>query len=184
MLAQLEKGHTRRDFERVVELLPRRRPDARADVRAFTPWTTLAGYCELLAALDRLDLVEHVAPMQLMIRLLIPEGSRLSGARTEIRSIVAALRHRIAELPWEACAIRACDACRLKRHRGGASVTRLTASAARDIRPGVGGLAHDAAGVERYPSPRGRAGARRRPLSQQALVMLSGAHAQSRYCSL
>jgi hypothetical protein len=44
---------------------------------AFTPWTTLHGYCELLHAIERLDLVEHVAPIQLAIRLLIPEGSRL-----------------------------------------------------------------------------------------------------------
>ena len=31
----------------------------------------------LLQQIDRLDLVDHVAPIQLAIRLLIPEGSRM-----------------------------------------------------------------------------------------------------------
>ena len=44
---------------------------------AFTPWTTLQGYCELLHELDRLGLVEQVAPIQLAIRLLVTAGSRL-----------------------------------------------------------------------------------------------------------
>jgi hypothetical protein len=43
----------------------------------FTPWTTLTGYHELLCSLDTLDLVEQVAPIQLVLRLLIPRGSRL-----------------------------------------------------------------------------------------------------------
>jgi hypothetical protein len=44
---------------------------------AFHPWLSLESYCELLEAIARLDLVQHVAPIQLAIRLLIPEGSRL-----------------------------------------------------------------------------------------------------------
>jgi hypothetical protein len=43
----------------------------------FTPWTTLEGYLDLLHAIDRLDLVEQVSPIQLAIRLLIPQGSRM-----------------------------------------------------------------------------------------------------------
>src|SRR5208337_3521702 len=43
----------------------------------FTPWTTRASYRELLGVLMDLDLVEHVAPVQLALRLLIPSGSRL-----------------------------------------------------------------------------------------------------------
>ena len=38
---------------------------------------TLDGYCELLDTLVALDLVDHVAPIQLAIRLLVPSGSRL-----------------------------------------------------------------------------------------------------------
>jgi hypothetical protein len=44
---------------------------------AFHPWMTLAGYADLLAAIADLDLVEHVSPVQLTIRLLVPAGSRL-----------------------------------------------------------------------------------------------------------
>jgi hypothetical protein len=38
---------------------------------------TLAGYCDLLDTIERLDLVDHIAPIQLAIRLLIPQGSKV-----------------------------------------------------------------------------------------------------------
>jgi len=44
---------------------------------AFTPWTTLDGYCKFLHDIAWLDLVDAVAPIQLALRLLVPEGSRL-----------------------------------------------------------------------------------------------------------
>ena len=44
---------------------------------AFTPWTTLEGYEELLRTIATLGLIENVPPVQLTIRLLIPAGSRL-----------------------------------------------------------------------------------------------------------
>jgi hypothetical protein len=43
----------------------------------FTQWTTVESYLELLRVLHAESLVENVAPIQLGIRLLIPEGSRL-----------------------------------------------------------------------------------------------------------
>jgi hypothetical protein len=43
----------------------------------FTPWTTLESFAELLRILREEELQEHVAPIQLAIRLLIPAGSRL-----------------------------------------------------------------------------------------------------------
>jgi hypothetical protein len=77
VLERLAKGHTRADFERVVELCARTGVPLVPTFVAFTPWTTLEGYCDMLQAVDRLGLVDHVAPIQLAIRLLIPEGSRL-----------------------------------------------------------------------------------------------------------
>ncbi len=59
---------------------------------AFHPWLTLDDYCDLLDTIDALDLVDHVAPIQLAIRLLVPEGSRLleldemRRARRRVRS--------------------------------------------------------------------------------------------------
>ena len=44
---------------------------------AFHPWTTLESYCDLLDVIEREHLVDHVAPIQLAIRLLIPQGSRM-----------------------------------------------------------------------------------------------------------
>ncbi len=77
VLARLDKGHTRADFEQVVERCHRIGLTLVPTFIPFTPWTTLAGYHELLRAIDTLDLVEHVAPIQLVLRLLIPRGSRL-----------------------------------------------------------------------------------------------------------
>jgi hypothetical protein len=52
----------------------------------FMPWTTLSGYIDLLGVLQELELIENVTPIQLGIRLLIPEGSRgetrVAGDRT------------------------------------------------------------------------------------------------------
>jgi radical SAM superfamily enzyme YgiQ (UPF0313 family) len=77
VLAKLAKGHTRADFERVVDLCRQARLVLAPTFVAFTPWTTMGGYCDLLQAIDRLALVDHVAPIQLAIRLLVPQGSRL-----------------------------------------------------------------------------------------------------------
>jgi hypothetical protein len=44
---------------------------------AFHPWLTLESYCDLLATIKALDLVDDVSPIQLAIRLLVPDGSRL-----------------------------------------------------------------------------------------------------------
>ena len=43
----------------------------------FTPWTTPAGYVELLDQLAALGLEEDVAPIQLGIRLLVTADSAL-----------------------------------------------------------------------------------------------------------
>jgi hypothetical protein len=44
---------------------------------AFTPWTSLADYVALLTLLAEQRLIDHVAPIQLAMRLLIPSGSKL-----------------------------------------------------------------------------------------------------------
>jgi hypothetical protein len=77
VLAKLAKGHTRRDFEAVVARCREVGLALTPTFVAFTPWTTPAGYCDLLNTIDRLQLVNAVAPIQLAIRLLVPQGSRL-----------------------------------------------------------------------------------------------------------
>ena len=88
VLKLLDKGHTRADFYEVVELCRRAGLVLSPTFVAFTPWITLAGYCELLSVLAELELVEQVAPIQLAIRLLIPTGSRLLELE-EVRRLVA-----------------------------------------------------------------------------------------------
>jgi hypothetical protein len=66
----------------------------------FTPWTTRAGYRELLDLLAELDMVDHVAPIQLAIRLLIPAGSRLMEL-PEVRQIVGPFDAKALVYPWK-----------------------------------------------------------------------------------
>jgi radical SAM superfamily enzyme YgiQ (UPF0313 family) len=87
VLDRLEKGHTRADFERAVALC--------RDVGL----TTLHAYLDLLEAIDRLDLVDHVAPIQLAIRLLIPQGSRMLEL-ADVRAVTAAFDPRSLTYPW------------------------------------------------------------------------------------
>jgi radical SAM superfamily enzyme YgiQ (UPF0313 family) len=77
VLALLEKGHTRADFLEAAELMRGAGLSLAPTFVTFTPWTTLDSYRDLLETLVHLDLVGNVAPIQLAIRLLIPEGSRL-----------------------------------------------------------------------------------------------------------
>jgi radical SAM superfamily enzyme YgiQ (UPF0313 family) len=77
ILALLEKGHTRADFLEAVRLTRNAGLTLTPTFVAFTPWTTLRDYRDILETLVALDLVDNVAPIQLAIRLLIPAGSRL-----------------------------------------------------------------------------------------------------------
>jgi radical SAM superfamily enzyme YgiQ (UPF0313 family) len=77
VLALLDKGHTRADFEETVALTRDAGLRLVPTFVAFHPWLKLEGYCDLLDTIERLNLVDHVAPIQLAIRLLVPEGSRL-----------------------------------------------------------------------------------------------------------
>jgi radical SAM superfamily enzyme YgiQ (UPF0313 family) len=77
VLEKLDKGHTRADFARVVEQFRHIGLTLAPTFIPFTPWTTRQSYQELLALLVELDLVDHVAPIQLALRLLIPRGSLL-----------------------------------------------------------------------------------------------------------
>ena len=99
VLDKLEKGHTRAGFERAVALCREAGLTLAPTFVAFTPWTTLEAYCSLLQAIDRLGLVEHVAPIQLAIRLLVTEGSRLLEL-PEIRAMADTFDPATMTYPW------------------------------------------------------------------------------------
>lgn len=77
ILACLDKGHTRQDFLAVLALCRRIGLHLNPTFVAFTPWTTLEDYIELLTVIAEQGFVEHVAPIQLAMRLLIPAGSKI-----------------------------------------------------------------------------------------------------------
>ncbi|MDP6352085.1 MAG: CUAEP/CCAEP-tail radical SAM protein [Alphaproteobacteria bacterium] len=79
VLALLDKGHSRVDFLRAVALARDAGLTLSPTFIPFTPWTTLEGYHDLLREIAALDLIAEVAPIQLAIRLLVPQGSRLRG---------------------------------------------------------------------------------------------------------
>jgi radical SAM superfamily enzyme YgiQ (UPF0313 family) len=87
VLEKLDKGHTRADFVEVAGEFRSAGLTLAPTFISFTPWTTRESYRELLATLVELDLVEHVAPIQLALRLLIPRGSRLLELG-EIQSVI------------------------------------------------------------------------------------------------
>jgi len=77
ILRILDKGHTRADFIAALEFLRDTGVHLAPTFVPFNPWTSIEGYLELLRHIAELELVESVAPVQLSIRLLIPEGSYL-----------------------------------------------------------------------------------------------------------
>jgi radical SAM superfamily enzyme YgiQ (UPF0313 family) len=99
ILARLDKGHTRADFERAVTLCREVGVALQPTFVAFTPWTTLEGYADLLATIARLDLVDNVPSIQLVIRLLIPAGSRLLDL-DEVRALVSPFDAEMLGYPW------------------------------------------------------------------------------------
>jgi hypothetical protein len=149
VLGLLDKGHTRADFAAVVAITREAGLTLTPTFVAFHPWLTLEGYCDLLATLVELDLVDHVAPIQLAIRLLLPDGSRLltiDELRRHVTGFDAAtLTHR-----WSHPDPRV-DAL----HRDVAEIVgaRLTADR-RSVFEEIRALAHDRAGVARVsPQP-------------------------------
>ena len=77
VLAHLAKGHTRADIETAVRLAAEAGITLRPTWVAFTPWTTLEDYRELLDFVEAHGLVDAVDPVQLSVRLLVPPGSLL-----------------------------------------------------------------------------------------------------------
>ena len=99
VLAHLEKGHTRADFIRAAALCRDAGLTLVPTFVAFTPWTTIDSYRDLLDVVGDLDLVEHVAPVQWGIRLLVTWASRLMEL-PDIQAAVGAFDSRTLTYPW------------------------------------------------------------------------------------
>ncbi len=145
ILARLEKGHTFADFAAVVELFREVGLHLVPTFVAFTPWTTLRGYLDLLRCLVELDLIEEVAPIQLAIRLLIPAGSRLLDL-PDIRRQVGPFNEAALIYPWANDDPRVDELSRTVQRLAEEGEKR--GDARREIFGRIRALAHEAAGLE------------------------------------
>jgi radical SAM superfamily enzyme YgiQ (UPF0313 family) len=98
VLARLDKGHTRADVLRALRITRDAGIALRPSFVAFTPWTTLDDYVELLDFVAAEGLEDQVDPVQLTIRLLVPPGSALLGTPW--------MREHLGELDEEALTYR------------------------------------------------------------------------------
>jgi radical SAM superfamily enzyme YgiQ (UPF0313 family) len=142
VLRALDKGHTRADFEHVVERFREIGLPLTPTFVAFTPWTTIESYCAMLHAIDRLALVDHVAPIQLAIRLLVTEGSRLLEL-ADVRAVIRPFDAHSLTYPWTHANPRV-DA--LQRSIESLVGVNLAASR-RAVFERVWAIAHEAAGI-------------------------------------
>jgi radical SAM superfamily enzyme YgiQ (UPF0313 family) len=99
VLSRLDKGHTRRDFIDAVSVCRQAGLMLAPTFIPFTPWTTRAGYRDLLRTLVELDLVDQVSPVQLGLRLLVTSGSRLLDL-PEIQAAAGAFDEAALVYPW------------------------------------------------------------------------------------
>ena len=99
ILEKLEKGHTRADFITAAALCRAEGLTLVPTFVAFTPWTTLDGYRDLLDVVDDLGLTGHVPPVQWGIRLLVTWQSRLLEL-PDIQSVIGPFDQKTLTFPW------------------------------------------------------------------------------------
>ncbi|MGH2509177.1 MAG: CUAEP/CCAEP-tail radical SAM (seleno)protein, partial [Ktedonobacteraceae bacterium] len=83
VLNHLAKHHSRDDVARAFALMAEAHIPLRPSLLPFSPWETLESYLELLSFFEEQRLIEHVDPVHLSIRLLIPPGSALLATPEE-----------------------------------------------------------------------------------------------------
>jgi radical SAM superfamily enzyme YgiQ (UPF0313 family) len=99
VLERLEKGHTRAGFVEAARVCRESGLVLAPTFVAFTPWTSLESYRELLDTIQALDMVGHVAPVQWSIRLLVTWQSRLLEL-PDIRAVIGGFDARTLTYPW------------------------------------------------------------------------------------
>jgi radical SAM superfamily enzyme YgiQ (UPF0313 family) len=145
VLDLLAKNHTNEDFARVVALCRAAGIALAPTFVAFTPWTTLEGYIALLKRLLELDLVESVPPIQLAIRLLIPQGSLLLEL-PGFQAYIGEFDPKLLGFPWKNSDARV-DRLQLAVQELVAQ-TEAQGLSRRDIFARIWGLAHTVLSVE------------------------------------
>ena len=99
VLEKLDKGHTRAGFIEAATLCRNAQLSLVPTFVAFTPWTTLASYIDLVNVVDDVGLTAHVAPVQWAIRLLVTFNSRLLEL-PDIQRLVGPFDPKTLTYPW------------------------------------------------------------------------------------
>ena len=162
VLARLQKRHTA-DDACVAPSSSAVEPDSTLvpTFVAFTPWTTLASYADFLDEIQRLSLVDHVAPIQLAIRLLVPDGSLLLEL-PDVQTRLQPFDSTLLTYPWRHTDPRVDDLCR----EVGVQVGRRLTASRHELFGQIWELVHRRVG-ESEPMACARARfARRGPVSQ------------------
>jgi radical SAM superfamily enzyme YgiQ (UPF0313 family) len=154
-LACLRKGHTREDFITAAAACRASGLTLVPTFVAFHPWVTLSGYCELLDVIEELDLVDQVAPIQLAIRLLIPQGSGLLDL-ADIQAVVTGFDRRTLTHQW----VHTDPRVDQLQHDVMALVGATLAHDRRTIFSEISAVAHERAGSIRRSRPRDSTGVR------------------------
>ena len=98
VLARLDKGHTAADVAELIAVMDAAGIVLHPTLVAFTPWTTLEDYVDVVDFFRAHGLSAYVPPVQLAIRLLVPPHSALldePGAATWAGPLdAAAFTHR------------------------------------------------------------------------------------------
>ena len=99
VLQKLEKNHTCADFREAICLTREAGIAVQPTFIAFHPWSTIESYRDFLRVIAEIDLIENVASVQLVLRLLITSGSRLLEL-DEIRTLVRPFDAASLVYPW------------------------------------------------------------------------------------
>ena len=100
VLTILDKRHTRAEVQTALDTCQAVGITLRPTWVAFTPWTTLDDYLEMLEFVESNDIVDHVDPVQFSIRLLIPPGSWIADL-PEAKSHLGTLDEAAFTYRWE-----------------------------------------------------------------------------------
>ena len=180
VLTRLKKGHTRDDIVRALAVLRDADLPMRPSLVAFTPWTTLDDYLDMLDFVEVHDLVEHIDPVQYTIRLLVPPGSALL-AEADTRSWIGELDEAGFTYAWrhddarmDRLHQRGFTSCGGGRHLGRGKGQPACVPPDQASGGGSGGC-RGARGTafSRHPAQTAA-----RPQADRGLVLLSGAHGE------
>jgi radical SAM superfamily enzyme YgiQ (UPF0313 family) len=99
VLERLHKGHTGADIITALGILRGAGITLRPSLVAFTPWTSLDDYLQMLDMVETHNLIDATDPVQLSIRLLVPPGSALL-AKSDIQQFLGPLDQASFQYPW------------------------------------------------------------------------------------